>query len=60
MTIVPIEWEPGWATELVLKVWRRDKSIFPAGIEFPIVQPRSLSAQLPIWTQVCDLDTRVD
>jgi hypothetical protein len=32
MLTVPMEWETGWATELVLKVWRKDEFVAPARI----------------------------
>jgi len=32
MLTVPTEWETGWPTQLVLKVWKRDEFIAPAGI----------------------------
>jgi len=32
MLTVPTEWETGWPTRLVLKVWKRDEFIAPTGI----------------------------
>jgi len=39
---LPIEWEPGWSTDLVWNFWRCAKFLIPARIQTPHCLARSL------------------
>jgi hypothetical protein len=38
-SLVPIGWEAGWASELVLMLWSREKSLIPVVNQTLAIQP---------------------
>jgi len=49
ITPVPTEYETRWAPEPVWTFWRREKSLFPTGIQTPDRTVRSVVTLSRIW-----------